>query len=247
MSRVGRRIWPARFSFSRHRPTRWSFTGNHALRNLLKIFGSAFATGFSGAVVPGPLLLVCAHQTLTSGFAAGMATIVGHAAMEFVLVIAMLAGLARFLKTRPLAFQVVKVGAGIVLMALGVTIIISAPSASFQLTAATEKATVQPLLMGAAVSIGNPYFILWWATVGLALLGSAARSGRAAVPVFYVGHILSDFAWFAFIAGSLALGRRAVLGETSYRLLLEASGVFMIAFGTYFAIRRGAKQHAPLR
>ena len=218
------------------------------MRNLLKIFSSAFATGFSGAVVPGPLLLVCAHQTLTSGFAAGMTTIVGHAAMEFVLVIAMLAGLARFLKTRPLAFQVVKAGAGIVLMALGVTIIISAPSASFQLTgAATEKATVQPLLMGAAVSIGNPYFILWWATVGLALLGSAARSGRAAVPVFYVGHILSDFVWFAFIAGSLALGRRAILSGTSYRLLLEASGVFMIAFGTYFAIGRGAKQHAALR
>lgn len=218
------------------------------MRKLLTIFGFAFATGLSGAVPPGPLLLVCAHETLKDGFAAGMTTIVGHAAMELVLVGAMLAGLARFLQSRDRAFQALKVGAGVVLMGLGCFIILSVPSARFGLAGGTaETALARPLLMGAAVSIGNPYFILWWATVGLALLGDAARSGRVAIPVFYVGHILSDFAWFAFIAGSLALGRSTVLGETSYRALLGASGVFMISFGTYFAVARGKKPHPPLR
>jgi threonine/homoserine/homoserine lactone efflux protein len=95
--------------------------------------------------------------------------------------------------------------------------------------------------MGAAVSIGNPYFALWWATVGLGLLGSAARLGRPAVACFYVGHVLSDFAWFAFVAGSLALGRSVIVGGPAYRVLLMASGVFLVGFGLYFAIvrRRG--------
>ena len=212
------------------------------MRNLAKIFGSAFATGFSGAVAPGPLLLICAHQTLKAGFAAGMTTVVGHAVAELVLVAAMLAGLAGFLRERPSVFGVVKAGAGFVLVGLGVLMLASAPTARLELSAqGAEAAMAQPLLMGAAVSVGNPYFLLWWATVGLGLLGSAARSGRAAVGVFYTGHILSDFVWFGFVAGSLAFGRRAILGQTSYRVLLALSGVFMIAFGIYFAAARRRK------
>jgi len=212
------------------------------LRNLLKTFGSAFATGFSGAIAPGPLLIVCAYQTLSAGFAAGMTTVVGHAATELVLVAAMLGGLAAFLKGRPRVFRIVKGCAGVVLLGLGVLMVVSAPSARLQLTGdAPGAAAAWPLLMGAVVSIGNPYFVLWWATVGLGLLANAARSGRSAVAAFYVGHILSDFAWFAFVAGSLALGRKAILGQTSFRVLLALSGAFMIAFGMYFALARGNK------
>ena len=209
-------------------------------RRLVRIFASAFAVGFSGAVAPGPLLLVCAHQALTGGFIAGMTTVVGHAAMELLVVAAMLAGLGRMIRNRPRAFRFVKLGAGVVLVALGGLMLASAPSAQSVLPdRETARSVAAPLLMGAAVSIGNPYFVIWWATVGLGLLGTAAASGRAAVATFYVGHILSDFVWFGFVAAALVLGRKAILGLTSYRLLLGASGLFMIAFGVYFALARG--------
>lgn len=172
-----------------------------------------------------------------------MATVVGHAAMELALVGAMMAGLARFLRERPGVFRIIKACAGAVLVVLGGVMLAVAPSATFEISATgAETAFAQPLLLGAAVSIGNPYFVLWWATVGLGLLGGAARAGRAAVPVFYVGHILSDFVWFGFVAGSLALGRRSILGPTSYRILLGASGAFMVVFGVYFALARRGKQ-----
>lgn len=211
------------------------------MRDLLKTFTSAFAIGFSGAVTPGPLLVACAYSTLKSGFWAGMTTVVGHAAAELILVIVLLAGLARYLKKRPRAFRIVKGVAGVVLLLLGVMILIAAPKATFDISAPEGEAGGRhalPLLMGAAVSVGNPYWLLWWATVGLTLLGNAARKGKAAVPTFYVGHVLSDFVWFAFIAASLALGRTTVLGPTSYRILLVASGLFMVAFGAWFAFRR---------
>ena len=50
------------------------------LRKLAATFGTAFVTGFTGAVAPGPLLAVCIHQTLSRGFAAGMTAVAGHAA-----------------------------------------------------------------------------------------------------------------------------------------------------------------------
>ncbi len=205
---------------------------------LIRIFAMAFVIGLSGAVAPGPLLAVCAHQTLTAGFAAGMIAVAGHALAEFVLVIVMLAGLAAFLKRQPKALRAVKSVAGLVLLALGGMMLWSAPAAEFSAGGETTAAsTAIPLLLGAAASVGNPYFVLWWATVGLSLLGDAARAGRVAVPLFYIGHILSDFVWFAFVCLSLALGKQTLLGPASYRVLLFAAGLFMIGFGAWFALR----------
>jgi threonine/homoserine/homoserine lactone efflux protein len=208
------------------------------VRNHLKIFGSAFATGFTGAVAPGPLLFVCAYNALTAGFLAGMMTVAGHALAELILVVVLSAGLAGFLTSRPAALRVVKIVAGLVLVALGVMMLLYVPTAEFRTGSAGASGTTlaQPILMGAAVSVGNPYFIVWWATVGLGLLGGASLHGRAGVVTFYVGHQLSDVVWYAFVAGSIALGRTAVLGPTSYRVLLAASGLFMIGFGIYFAV-----------
>jgi len=211
------------------------------IRDLAKIFASAFALGFSGAVTPGPLLIVCAYATLTGGFAAGMTVILGHAVAELVLVVILLAGLAHALKTRPRMFRAVKMVAGFVLLVLGAAILWSAPGAKLNVAESSAAGTAGPLIMGAAVSVGNPYWLIWWATVGLTLLGNAAKHSRAAVPTFYVGHVLSDFVWYAFIAASLTLGRTAILGPTSYRILLAASGLFMVGFGAWFAFRRDRK------
>ena len=170
-----------------------------------------------------------------------MTAIVGHAAMELLIVLAMLAGLARLLRTRHKLFRTIKVSGGLVLIVMGVLMLVALPTGRLEIadpSGADGRGHVASLLMGAAVSIGNPYFVLWWATVGLGLLGNAAKSGRTSIPVFYVGHILSDFVWFAFIAGSLALGRETILDATSYRVLLAAGGIFMLAFGAWFAFRR---------
>jgi len=208
------------------------------VRDHLKILGSAFATGFTGAVAPGPLLFVCAYQTLTAGFVAGMMTVAGHAAAELILVVALSAGLARFLTTSPTALRAVRISAALVLAALGIMMLLYVPSAELrpEHTEMSQTALAQPLLMGAAVSVGNPYFIVWWATVGLGLLGGAAAKGRTGIAVFYIGHQLSDVVWYAFVAGSIALGQSSILGPASYRILLGASGLFMIGFGVYFLL-----------
>jgi len=227
---------------ARNIPRHRMFTRHGAMvRDLCKIFAGAFALGFSGAVTPGPLLLVCAYATLRGGFPAGMVSIAGHAAAELVLVVILLAGLARALKTRPRLFRGVKIVAGLVLLGLGAAILFSAPGARLDIADDDAFGAAGPFIMGAAVSVGNPYWAIWWATVGLTLLGNAAKHSRIAVPTFYIGHVLSDFVWFAFVSASVALGRTAILGPTSYRVLLAASGLFMVGFGAWFAFKRDRK------
>jgi threonine/homoserine/homoserine lactone efflux protein len=90
-----------------------------------------------------------------------------------------------------------------------------------------------PVWAGILTSISNPYWILWWATVGLGYLALAARVGAAGVTAFYLGHICSDLLWYSAISCSLVLGRR-LLTDRMYRGLVAVCAVFLLGFGLYF-------------
>ena len=74
--------------------------------------------------------------------------------------------------------------------------------------------------LGALVSSSNPYFLLWWATIGSAYLVSAALYGFPGIAAFVVGHILADLTWFSLIAYATAYGRR-LLTLRAYRGLIS--------------------------
>lgn len=92
------------------------------------------------------------------------------------------------------------------------------------------------IVTGIAATISNPFFVVWWATVGLSYLTAAAPLGAAGVAAFYVGHTLSDVAWYAALALAVAGGRR-LLTTRGYAYLLTACGVLLVGLGGIFAVR----------
>lgn len=58
-----------------------------------KLFLLAFVTGFSGAIMPGPLLVATIGQTTVQGFRAVIGLITGHAILELVIVGLLVGGL----------------------------------------------------------------------------------------------------------------------------------------------------------
>jgi len=59
-------------------------------------FLSAFLIGFSGAMMPGPMLGVTISGSLRKGFIAGPLVVLGHGILELLLVFAMAFGLSAF-------------------------------------------------------------------------------------------------------------------------------------------------------
>ena len=59
---------------------------------LTGIFVSAFLIGFSGAMMPGPLLGVAIDGSLKKGWTAGPAVVLGHGILEFIIIIFMTFG-----------------------------------------------------------------------------------------------------------------------------------------------------------
>ena len=76
---------------------------------------------------------------------------------------------------------------------------------------------------GVLVSVANPYWIIWWATIGMAYIDKALEHGAAGVGSFFTAHILSDFAWLSLVAFGLVTGRR-LMSTPVYRGILMVCG-----------------------
>ncbi len=88
----------------------------------LQIFGIAFATGLSGAMMPGPMLALVIGQTAVKGFVAVLAIVLGHALLELATIVLLITGL-RAVLLRPRVRGVIGLMGGGVLVWMGVDMV----------------------------------------------------------------------------------------------------------------------------
>jgi threonine/homoserine/homoserine lactone efflux protein len=88
---------------------------------------------------------------------------------------------------------------------------------------------------GVIVSITNPFWIVWWATIGAAYMTESLERGAAGVSSFFTAHVLSDLAWLTLVAFVLATGRR-LMSKTLYRAILGLCGAFLLGLGVRFIL-----------
>lgn len=218
------------------------------------IFGLAFATGFTGAVMPGSLLAMVVSKTLVVGWLAGPVMMIGHALLELAAAVLLATGVIYFARTRWVQGLIGVVG-GAVLVYLGyLTFGISASEAARALggpeTAGPEAGSgwLGLVGLGAVMSIANPYWWLWWATICPAHLTWAMGRGRTGAGVYYVGHILSDTVWYSAVSIALATGR-SVLSATVLQGIYVGAALFLVAMGLVFVAFGGRalrRREAPL-
>ena len=200
----------------------------------LAMFGGSFTLALSGALMPGPLLTMTIAEVTRRGFLAGPLLICGHSILELVLVGAILLGLGPFLE-QPLVLAVIALFGGAVLAYLGVDMIRSAAKLTLQQNEITTPGalTGHPVIMGILGSLANPYWIIWWATIGLGYLVSVMKFGMTGVTVFFLGHISGDFAWYCLVSYGVSRGKR-VLRDESYQAVIRVCGVLLLGFGGWF-------------
>ena len=210
---------------------------------LLSLFGMSFVVGFSGAMMPGPVLTATVSESLKRGFKAGPLIILGHAIVEFLLLAALVLGLRRWLneETQPLVLGVVGPVGGILMLLMGVQMVATARRAVREVLA-TESAAAPsslsrgPVLAGILLSIAHPYWIIWWATIGLGFATRALEHGLLGLWAFYIGHILSDLAWYSAVSAAVASGRH-IAPPAAYRWLIRVCGIMLAAIGLLFLVQ----------
>lgn len=198
---------------------------------LTAIFCTSFLLALSGAMMPGPLLTVTISESSRRGFVVGPAMIFGHGLLELVLVLALLAGLAPILQRDDVFIAISVVGGAVLLwMGLGMLRGLSRLSLATEVGGAEGRNLV---LTGIALSAANPYWLLWWASIGLGYIAHAMKFGMIGVAAFFCGHILADLAWYSLISGGIAKGKR-FFGDRVYRTLIGGCALFLLAFSCWF-------------
>ena len=123
----------------------------------------------SGVMAPGPLFAANVSYGLREGTKAGYKMAIGHTIVEFPLVI--LLGIGVFsLESLPEFRTVISVLGAITLFVFaGIQIITVLRNKEL----ASSSPKQSPLIAGILLSALNPFFIIWWITIGFKLISDA--------------------------------------------------------------------------
>jgi len=189
----------------------------------------------SGALAPGPLFFTAISHGTKSGAKGGLAFAVGHTLFEFPLVILLALGLSTIV-SEPAVKLLTGVTGGLALIVFGVIQIRDGLTSSFGASKSRGIMFQNPILVGLGFTGFNPFFIVWWFTVGLKLIDvSLAFLGLLGVLFMYVCHVWMDYAWLTAVAHFARVGIN-VIGARWYRTIMAFFGVVLIYFGITFLV-----------
>ncbi len=198
---------------------------------------SAFVVALSGALMPGPLLTATIAASARHGFKAGPWIIFGHGLLELVLIVALVLGLSQILQI-DLVTKGIAILGGTVLLYLGYTMCRDALTGrvAWQEISTAETQTdkgLHPVITGVIVTAVNPFWSVWWMTIGLGYLMLSLKNGLIGLTAFFCGHISADLLWYSAVAAVVAGGKKFIKPRV-YQGVIIICGVFMFLFGAYF-------------
>jgi len=183
----------------------------------------------SGVMAPGPISAVTVGRGNETPHA-GIYVALGHGIVEFPLMIFLYLGFGLFLSNLQVKSAIALAG-GLVLSYLSYAMFRDLKSGD----PAETKAGRSPLISGALLSLGNPYFLVWWATVGVSLILRASHYGISGFTLFMVIHWMCDLVWLYFLS-ILAFKGGKVLGKTFRKVVLFICGTFLAGFAVKYLI-----------
>jgi threonine/homoserine/homoserine lactone efflux protein len=215
------------------------------------IFGFSFLVALTGAMAPGPLLtytIIKSAKSRRRGYLMGVWIITGHALLEMAVVLALLLGFS-FVLQNIFVVRGIGVVGGLILVTFGGAIVrdvvrgripihITAEGDAGAADVDAEKSVVEnPVLGGILISMANPYWWVWWATIGFAFMVQfdVTFNNWPALLAFFLGHEAGDLIWYVIVSTLAFFGLRR-LNRKVYYGILSLCGLFMIGFGVYLGV-----------
>ena len=215
---------------------------------MVEVFLQSLLIGYSGAMMPGSLLTYTLDKSIKTGPKAGLLISLGHALLEFFLVILLFLGLGKYLGT-PVVQLIIGLLGGIVLILFGASMIkdLLLGKISIDFNNSINEKSGNMIVSGALISASNPYFAVWWSAVGLGLIMNAYNMfGLIGVVLFYFGHIMADITWYGFVSVLISKTRNFI-NLKAYKIIIALLGICLIGFGVSFIVGSIISANAPLQ
>ncbi|OHB56674.1 MAG: hypothetical protein A2173_01670 [Planctomycetes bacterium RBG_13_44_8b] len=190
-----------------------------------------FLISLSGVLAPGPVTAATIAAGTKSRHA-GFLISIGHCAVELPLMVAAMLGLG-FILESGMANMLIGLVGGVFLVYMGFDMLRDVKN--YHSDQPYPK-TAGPIKTGMILSITNPYFILWWATVGLNFAKDAASFGHTVLVLFALVHWFCDMVWLEIMSFASFKGMN-LLSEKHQKAILAICSSAIMCFGIFFVVK----------
>jgi len=200
-----------------------------ATSNLPLLLASTIAISLTGVMMPGPVTAV----TVTKGSQrkeAGALIALGHGLVELPLIALIYLGFDHFLTLAEVKISVGLAG-GLLLIWMALRMF-KVRRLVFDEDEGKDMSR-GCVFAGLVTTAANPYFFVWWATVGAALLTSARAFGSTGVVALGATHWLCDLGWLFFVSWVVFKSRR-LWTQRVHRVVFGVCAAILAGFGAWF-------------
>lgn len=187
----------------------------------------AVLISLSGVMAPGPITAVTVSKGTKSPHA-GAIIALGHGIVEIPLMILILYGFGEILKILYIKAIIGLLG-GLFLLKMGLNLLQGIKQAKIN----SSDDPHSPLMAGIILSLANPYFLIWWATIGSILIFRSITFGLLGFVIFMILHWFCDFFWCYFLS-ALSFKGGQFFGKRLQQVLFAICGVFLLFFSAKF-------------
>src|ERR687883_960683 len=233
--------------------------------NILEFAGEVIVLSMSGVLSPGPLFLASLIYGSKQGYYAGIKIANGHMVVELLLIVLSslsIFGLSHFTVV-PAALRVVGMIGAVAIIFFSVVQIsnvvkrirntvdaINKNNKSgkklgighgsnylFFLDKINRRIDRGPLIVGIIFTAMNPFFLIWWLTVGLKLISDSVYLFGVieGILILFLFHIWMDYAWLTLTAYLISKGW-SIAKMRSYSLFMISINIILISYGFYFVV-----------
>jgi threonine/homoserine/homoserine lactone efflux protein len=194
----------------------------------------------SGVLSPGPLFFINILYGSKYGSFVGLKIASGHVIVEFPLIIALSYGLYSFsytLHVSDIIFKFIGLTGGIFLILFSMlqTISILKDKSTNSQAITNPKFNIKnPILGGFIFTILNPFFLVWWLTIGSKLISDSVINFGIVegISLVFFSHIWMDYFWLWFTSFMINNGK-SIIKEKVYRIFIFTIGVILGIYGFY--------------
>jgi threonine/homoserine/homoserine lactone efflux protein len=200
------------------------------MSNIIEFAIMVIIISASGVMSPGPLFAANITYGLKQGTKAGIKIAIGHSLVELPLVILLGIGILS-LEIFPEFKTIISILGAITLFVFA---FIQIKSTLKKNEKSETKLKQGPIITGVLLSALNPFFIIWWLTIGLKLISDAmAIWAFVGILIVFVLHIWMDFVWLGSTAFLISKSKK-IISNTNYKIIMLALSAILIYFGITF-------------
>ena len=198
---------------------------------MLAALGTVVVTSLSGVMMPGPMFTVTLAKSLKSPWAGVMVSL-GHAVVEVPLILLVYFGLVDFFQNDIVKLVLSILGGGMILW-MGFDLFRARRKIAREGRDTSYNAFVAGILMSAL----NPFFLVWWVTVGSLLLVTFVDAvGTWGLPFFILVHWLCDLVWLSIVS-YVIYRTHSFWGEKVQEWVFIVLSLALLYFGGQFIVK----------